>query len=107
MQVKDSSSHCDLVWEDERVPVVEVHPLGFALSDGEMQLSVRGDWTVARAADIAQAIEELFRSASSTHTMRIDATDIETLDTFGACLIKRLVDRASARGYRVNLTGSQ
>ena len=87
--------------------VNETQRLRSVLANEEMHLSVGGDWTVASAGVIDASIKEVFRSPSATRTVSIDAGGIEKLDTFGACLIKRLVESARGRGYQVRFAGTE
>ena len=73
-------------------------------ADGPV-LAARGDWIIANAAMLDEALDPIARLAPKSLTL--DLSDLETLDTAGAWLLHRTVTALRESGTDVDITGEQ
>lgn len=76
----------------------------FSLDGGGSVLAVRGAWTLAQAAELAAPLEDLLLK-SRPRTLTLHAADLSALDTAGALVILRALERAGLRLQDVELKG--
>ena len=75
-----------------------------ARDGGQIEIEADGPWTVTNAAALDSLIDAAAQAAG-TGPMIIDMHGVTAIDTFGACLIDRLVTPAKTNGRKVVFKG--
>jgi len=70
----------------------------------DLLIGARGAWTVANAENLAGALDRL--AADGVKRARIDLTALDGLDTAGALILYKTLDRLQAAGSATELTGA-
>ncbi|MDR3460983.1 MAG: ABC transporter permease [Beijerinckiaceae bacterium] len=71
---------------------------------GQIEIEADGPWTVTNAVALDSLVDAAAQAAG-TGPMIVDMHGVTAIDTFGACLIERLVTPAKARGQKVVFKG--
>ncbi|MCW6511740.1 ABC transporter permease [Lichenifustis flavocetrariae] len=75
-----------------------------ALAGGSTSIVAEGSWTVATVAGLDPLVQAA-SDASRSGAVAVDLHAVSTVDTFGACLLDRLIATARARGQTVSISG--
>ena len=74
------------------------------LKDGQWEVTASGTWTVAHVSALTPLIDDIGQRASSGR-LNVDMGGVDGIDTFGACLLDQMTQRAKARGQTVTVGG--
>jgi phospholipid/cholesterol/gamma-HCH transport system permease protein len=74
-----------------------------ASQDGALRIRANGAWTIRTAKSLLEIIDRI--DARENTAITIDLSDLESLDTTGALLIKRLCEQIQQQGKSPNLEG--
>jgi phospholipid/cholesterol/gamma-HCH transport system permease protein len=75
-----------------------------ALHGNELSMTATGAWTAVNAAMLEPRLIEVERE-SEGHSLFLDMRGVMEIDTFGACLLDRLIQSRKANHQEVTLTG--
>jgi phospholipid/cholesterol/gamma-HCH transport system permease protein len=75
-----------------------------AREGGSLILTAGGSWTVSSAATLEPLIDAIARGPED-RSLSIDMRGVGEIDTFGACLVERLLHGYRARGRDANMVG--
>ncbi|MEQ1952452.1 ABC transporter permease [Mesorhizobium yinganensis] len=73
-------------------------------ADGRKVLRLSGRWTTRTIADVDEEMEK-FAGGAGRNPLALDLSGIERMDTAGAWLIGRFIEKANAKGTDVSLQG--
>ena len=73
--------------------------------EGGLEFAALGRWNAAHANALDQQVAAAGRQRSAPGRIAINANGLEELDTFGACLIYRLMRDLAVNGRRAQLVG--
>lgn len=75
-----------------------------ALSGERLDVTASGSWTALHAASIEPLVNDLLKESHGRH-VSLDMREIREIDTFGACLLERLMRSLRAGGVEAQASG--
>ncbi len=75
-----------------------------AVHGDRLDVTAAGSWTAAHAATLEPLVDAIV-GGSSGRDMFVDMHDVREIDTFGACLVERLIRGWKARGQEASIIG--
>ena len=79
--------------------------LSGTMEGGTLALVGRGNWTAAEAEAIDRSLSRHLPALAGSRAVSIDFSGIGAFDTYGACLLDRLLGEARSRGIEAEVTG--
>ncbi len=74
------------------------------LQGDELNVTATGSWTATHAAALEPLVDRVGQE-SQDHRLSVDMQGVSEIDTFGACLLERLIHSRKAGGKDVSVTG--